>query len=154
MRFFHQSSHLGDEFLLHNTGVDRVDISFEASDVLFSIEGDWWRLYGGAGRLIHYTPELAPGLAHWGFEFCGAGWRWTLLRQAQVKPVLAADFKSFEERGWGVTMSTKEGVEMKSLVGPQRFRFFLVYLRGYVPFGQFFNTEKIENFGMEIQFEI
>jgi len=71
-----------------------------------------------------------------------------------MKPVLAADFKTFEERDWGVTLSSKGGVEMKSLIGPQRFRFLLVYLRGFVPFGQFFNTENIDNFGMEIQLDI
>jgi len=154
LRLFHQSSHLGDEFFLNNPGVDRVDISFEASDLLISVEGEWWRLYGGGGRLIHFTPDLEPGMAQWGFEFCGAGWNWTLLRQALLKPVFAADFTSFEERNWVVTTSTKGGFEMKSLIGQQRFRLFLVYLQGYVPFGQFFSSEKIRNYGIEIQFEI
>ncbi len=154
MRLFHQSSHLGDEFLLHNPEVSRVDISFEAYDMLLSVEGGWWRFYGGGGRLLHHTTDLRPGSAQWGFELCGSGWSWTLLRQARMKPVLAADFKTFEERDWGVTLSSKGGVEMKSLIGPQRFRFLLVYLRGFVPFGQFFNTENIDNFGMEIQLDI
>ena len=154
LRLFHQSSHLGDEFLLHNPEVDRVDISLEAMDLILSLQDAWWRLYAGAGRLIRHGPDLEAGMAQWGFEFCGSPWRWTLLRQAQLKPVLAADLTSFEERDWALTLSMKAGAEMKSLFGPQRFRVFLVYLRGFVPFGQFFNTEKIENYGLAVQFEI
>ena len=49
LRVYHQSSHLGDEFILNNPGVDRVNLSFEVIDGLVSFEGGWWRLYvGGA----------------------------------------------------------------------------------------------------------
>ncbi len=52
LRVFHQSSHLGDEFILNNPDVDRVNLSFEVIDGLVSFEGGWWRLYVGGGFII------------------------------------------------------------------------------------------------------
>ena len=66
IRGYHQSSHLGDEFILNNPGVDRVNLSFEVFDGLLSFEGDWWRLYIGGGYLAGAKPKLDPGLAQWG----------------------------------------------------------------------------------------
>ncbi|MGH7860072.1 MAG: DUF1207 domain-containing protein, partial [Candidatus Binatia bacterium] len=51
-RLYHQSSHLGDEFLLNNPEVDRVNLSFEAFDALLSAEYGWLRLYAGGGVLL------------------------------------------------------------------------------------------------------
>ncbi len=43
-RLYHQSSHLGDEFILGNPNVDRIDLSFETVDVLVSYGRSWWRI--------------------------------------------------------------------------------------------------------------
>jgi hypothetical protein len=49
---FHQSSHLGDEFLLRNR-IDRVNLSFEGADLKLSYRPfDWLRLYGGGAYLF------------------------------------------------------------------------------------------------------
>jgi hypothetical protein len=51
-RFQHQSSHLGDEFLLSNPGVTRVNLSYEELDIKLSYDLlSWLRVYGGAGTL-------------------------------------------------------------------------------------------------------
>ena len=47
----------------------------------------------------------------------------------------------------------KGGIELSNPAGTNRFRVLLVYLRGSVPFGQFFNTERIENYGLALQFD-
>ncbi len=52
LRFYHQSSHLGDEFILGNPGVDRVNLSYEDMELLVSYEWERWRLYGGGGYLL------------------------------------------------------------------------------------------------------
>ncbi len=52
-----------------------------------------------------------------------------------------------------MTTSLKGGIEWSNVAGTHRFRALAVYLRGSVPFGQFFNTEKIENYGLELQFD-
>src|SRR6478609_1974073 len=48
-RLYHQSSHLGDEFLLreNNPKFVRENISFEAAEMILSLDGGPFRIYGG-----------------------------------------------------------------------------------------------------------
>ncbi len=50
VRLYHQSTHLGDEFVLHNPGVGRVNYSYEEAEAILSLDtpGGWGRLYAGA----------------------------------------------------------------------------------------------------------
>ena len=150
LRPFHQSSHLGNEFLLNNPEVEDDGLSFEGVDLLISIDGAWWRLYGGGGYIFHSIPDLDPGMAQWGLEFYGVPWLF-YLRQTYLMPILAADFNALDELDWAVTSSLKGGIQWASLTGTHQVRFLLVYLNGHIPFGQFFNDERIENFGVEMQ---
>ena len=54
LRIHHQSSHLGDEFILDSpTPVHRVNLSFEEIDLKLSYElFSWLRVYGGGGILM------------------------------------------------------------------------------------------------------
>ena len=67
--------------------------------------------------------------------------------------VFGADFQSFELRDWDVTSSLVGGIELSNPDGSNHFRVMLAYLDGTVPFGQFFNTEKIENYGLHLQYD-
>src|SRR2546428_4320319 len=68
-RLYHQSSHLGDEYLLH-THAQRVDLTFEAAELLVSKAIANWRVYGGGGDLFAHSPaDLAPGVLHGGLEY-------------------------------------------------------------------------------------
>ena len=42
IRLHHQSSHLGDEFLVNNPGVERINLSFEELDAKLSYELASW----------------------------------------------------------------------------------------------------------------
>ena len=152
IRLFHQSSHLGDEFILENPGVDREDLSFETLDGLFAVEGKWWRLYGGGGYIVRSDNDLDPGLLQWGVELFGPNLPWEGPGGSHLRPIFGADFNSLEERGWDVTTSLKGGMEWGVVDTTRRVRLLFVYLDGFIPFGQFFNTEKIEGFGIELQF--
>jgi Protein of unknown function (DUF1207) len=44
-RIYHQSSHLGDELLLSANHPDRVNLSFEAVELIYSREWRGWRVY-------------------------------------------------------------------------------------------------------------
>ncbi len=149
-RLFHQSSHLGDEFLLNNLDVDRLELSFEAVDLLLSVEKQSWRLYAGGGYLLHTTPSLERGMLKWGFELYGLNWR---RQKGTVRwmPIFGANFNALEEQNWQTTTSIKGGVEIANLPETRLIRFLVVYLRGFMPFGQFFNTSTIENYGFEFQ---
>jgi Protein of unknown function (DUF1207). len=60
---FHQSSHLGGEFILRNR-TNRINLSFESIDVKLSYDFDGvFRLYGGGGYIFRKEPYLARRLS-------------------------------------------------------------------------------------------
>ena len=156
LRLFHQSSHLGDEFLLGNPGVQRVNLSFEAIDALASVERRWWRLYGGGSVLVNKEPSSLDLFgAQWGLELRGPGFpspfSGPTLGEVRMAPVFGADFKAFQQQDWAVTTSLVGGLEWSGPRSARRLRLLLSYLRGYNPYGQFFD-QKIETFGIGLYF--
>jgi Protein of unknown function (DUF1207) len=151
-RLYHQSSHLGDEFLLGRPGFNRVNLSFEEMEAILSYDYRWARLYAGGGHLVHREPvSLDRNHMQWGFELRGPTLASPILGQAlaglMITPVLGGDFKSFEELNWGINTNVVGGIEW-SMDGPsRRLRFLLNYYRGYNPYGQFFE-QKIETVGL------
>src|SRR5207245_1520060 len=52
-RLFHQSSHVGDEFLLRNRVKNRINLSYESVDLKASYDfSDAFRVYAGGGYLF------------------------------------------------------------------------------------------------------
>ena len=145
-RIYHQSSHLGDEFLLRVVHPQRINLSFESVELLYSREWRSWRLYGGGEYLIHKEPaELKPGSFHWGLEYLG------------LKPLLfggrlvgGVDLKSMEEHGWDTDISAKAGLEFgQPDPGHRRLRIAAQWYKGFDPHGQFYNN-RIEYYGLEL----
>ena len=136
-RLFHQSSHLGDEFLLR-VRPDRVNLSYEGVDFKVSryLDGESLRLYGGAGYLVHRIPsDIDPWSLQVGAEFRAP---WTMAG-GFLRPVAAIDAQSSQESGWQVDLSTRIGVEVEA----ERDRDYRVlvtleYFSGRNPNGQFF----------------
>jgi hypothetical protein len=151
-RFFHQSSHLGDEFLLRQTRPERVNVSYEGVDAKFSYE--FWnealRLYAGAGYLFNRTPEdLDPWSTQAGVEVRSpwpgpqAGWR----------PIGAVDVQNREENGWATDVSIRAGVEFSGVLAPRNLQVLLEYFSGHSPNGQFYrNTVDYLGLGLHVHF--
>lgn len=137
-RLFHQSSHLGDEFLLSQPNVQRINFSVEAVDALASYEWDRWRIYGGVGYLIgRDPPDLDPRFAEAGVEFRSPRFVWDIGRL-----VGGYDLRAFEEQNWKVSRSLKLGLELgEADSGRRRVRLLAEYYDGPSPFGQFFQTD-------------
>ena len=160
LRLYHQSSHLGDEFLLNyaiDHGVRRQDMSLEILDALASAEDAWWRLYGGGGLVIFSgkEPDLAskPGFFQWGLELRGPDWQpWSWLRSTSLHAVFGANFMSVQANGWNVNSSLNGGLEWGAPNGGHRVRVLLEFQRGAVLFAQFF-LARTQNFGAVLQFE-
>jgi hypothetical protein len=160
LRFYHQSSHLGDKFLLNfglSHGVERENLSFEILDVLVSVEDEWWRVYGGGGAVVlsGNDPDLTstPGFLWWGFELRGPPWRpWAWLKRSSLRPVFGANFTSVQATGWTVNIGLSGGLEWESPGGKHRFRLLLEYQRGALLFSQFFFA-RTQDFGVQLQFE-
>lgn len=157
-RIFHQSSHLGDEFLLRNQ-VDRVNLSYEAVDLIFSYDFGpkvdqprgfetrrVFRLYGGGGVLLRKEPaDLDRLWAHGGAEIKSP----EVFFKNWVRPIAAADFQSNQEYDWDVDISVRAGVQLENSDKPGRqVQVLFVYFNGRSPNGQFYERT-IEYLGLE-----
>jgi hypothetical protein len=148
-KYYHQSTHLGDEFLLSGDYPygERINYSYEAFDLLVAYDGDYrnakLRGYmGGAYRTNREPREMKPGSVQGGAEFyrkdtiCAAATDLCLGRF-----VAGADVQSMEEQNWHVSVSGKAGVEWgRPGSGNRRIRAMLEAYDGHVPFGQFYNV--------------
>jgi len=147
-RLYHQSSHLGDEFLLRkvNTKFERVNLSYEGVDLKLSYELPYGvRVYGGGGGLFHKEPsELKTWSAQYGIEF-RSPWR---IDFASMRPIVAADIKHYDENNWSTDVSARAGVEFENLqVLGRKLQILAEYYNGYSPSGQFYK-EKVEYIGL------
>jgi hypothetical protein len=137
-RVYHQSSHLGDEFLLRSEHPERENLSFEALQLILSQEIGALRLYGGGELLFNREPEdLAAKLVQGGVEVRAGTER--------VRWVAAADAKSSEEHDWKVAISARSGVELTAGTRaghPGRVWAVLAeFYSGPSPYGQFFREQ-------------
>lgn len=134
VRVFHQSSHLGDEFLLSNP-VDRVNLSFEVLDLIVAFEPwRWLRMYAGGGLLLHREPNLDRGLLQSGLELTSP----VSYVGGYLRPVAALDLQNREENDWRLDLSLRAGfqVEHPALVG-RRLQILGELYDGRSPNGQF-----------------
>ncbi len=137
-RIYHQSSHLGDEFLLRriNSTFERINLSYEGADLRLSYEFPYGlRIYGGGGGLFHKEPSsLKVWMAQYGVEF-RSPWR---LNFAPIRPIIAADLKNFQENNWNTDVSIRGGVEFDNLqVLNRKLQILVEYFNGNSPSGQF-----------------
>ncbi|MEQ1846856.1 MAG: DUF1207 domain-containing protein [Nitrospira sp.] len=156
LRYYHQSSHIGDEFLAANPGFKAITFILEEVDAILSYDYRWLRLYGGGGYLVHREPTIIDrGKIQWGFEARAPSMRTRILEpflnQVIVTPVLSADFKSIETHEWIIDANVLGGVEWSRTGSHRRFRIMATYFHGHNPYGQFFN-QKIESIGLGAYF--
>lgn len=144
LRLYHQSSHLGDEFLLGNPGLDRVNLSYEDVMVLTSYEWEHWRVYGGVGRFLRSEPELRRTHAQVGGEYVLPG----ALRGFDF--IAAIDAKASAELDWSRSYSAQTGFEFGG-ASSRRVRLMFEYYRGQSPNGQFYR-EKLSYAGVGLYF--
>jgi hypothetical protein len=149
-RLFHQSSHLGDEFLLRRSRVERINLSYEGLDGKVSYEafGDVLRLYAGAGYLFRREPEtLDPWSLQYGVEFRspwpGPG--------ATVRPIAGADVQYREENDFSADLSVRAGVQFTGVLASRDVQLLLEYFNGRSPNGQFYRR-KIDYLGLGVHF--
>lgn len=145
MRLYHQSSHLGDEFLI-NTRTPRVNLSFEAVELLVSYELSGLRAYGGGEFLVRKTPdELERGIWRWGAEYRTPGKVLNAFRLAA-----GWDVKHFQDHEFAPDRSLKAGVILGDY--QNEVEILLEYFRGHSPHGQQFFAEKIDYFGLGVSY--
>lgn len=149
-RVFHQSSHLGDEFLLGQpmaAPIERINLSFEALELLASWEHGGYRIYGGMIRIFASDTALGRNQAEFGLEYKGnpIGWRTARL-------VAGLNIEAWNETGWDRDWSFKGGLQFQGPYGDARtLKVLLEYYNGRIPHGQFF-TGQVEYFGLGLAY--
>jgi hypothetical protein len=158
VRIYHQSSHLGDEYLLREPPdrQDRENLSFEALEWLLSADGGPFRLYGGGEMLFRREPEdLGRYVAHGGVELRPSPRILPLGSLGGFRFVAAADVKSSEEQDWDPAISARAGLEYDRAPGTdataRRWGVFGEFYTGPSPYGQFFR-ERVRLIGVGIHF--
>ena len=154
-RVYHQSSHLGDEFLLRE-GIDqsrRINLSYEAVEALASYDiGEEFRVYGGFSYLFDQEPsDLKPWGTQAGVEYESS----ETFAGGHLRPIAAADLKFREESDWDMDLSLRAGVQLEStFLNPRRIRLLAEYYNGSNPNGQFY-SRKLEyiGFGVNVQLD-
>lgn len=143
LELYHQSSHLGDEYLLR-TGAERENLNFEALELLIGRRVEAVRVYGGLDAVLQGKPEHLSR-RHW---VLGAEWRPPVWYGTQ--PIIAWH-GTRERSGAHGTDSVRVGLEVPP-AGPRRLplRAALVYYRGNSPFGQFFN-QRVRYYGLALE---
>jgi Protein of unknown function (DUF1207) len=152
-RIYHQSSHLGDEFIL-NTNPTRVNLSFEAAELLVAHDLGSFRVYGGGEYVLRHEPaDLRPGLLHAGLEYGHAKAVMRVSGLGDGRIVAALDAKSSEERKWRVGWSGRAGIEFRLAadgVGAARnLSLQLQTYSGPAPYGQFYQ-ENVRSVGVGV----
>jgi hypothetical protein len=148
LRVFHQSSHLGDEFLLR-TRTNRINVSYESVDLKLSYElGDLARVYAGGGYLFDQTPSnLDPLSAQYGLELKSP---WPA-RESRWRPVAAVDVQQREENDWSADISARAGIEIDGVLLTRKLQILFEYFTGHSPNGQFYK-DKVQYFGLGTHF--
>jgi hypothetical protein len=146
LRLHHQSSHLGDEFILNNRfAINRINLSFEEIDLKLSYElTTWFRIYGGGGVLVTKPDPatLGRGTTQFGAELTSP---WTFF-SGKIRPVLYADFQANERSQWAMSRSVMAGLQFENArIGDRRIQVLVEYFKGPSPNGQFLfqNTDWI-----------
>jgi hypothetical protein len=153
-RIFHQSSHLGDEYLLRSEVnlTNRVNLSYEAVEGFLSYDiGQEFRVYGGAGYLFHrYPTNLDPWVAQGGVEYKSN----TLLGGGALRPIGGINIQTREENDWDPEYSVRAGVQLEdSDILGRRIQILGEYYRGRNPNGQFY-TRDLEYVGLGLSLQL
>lgn len=150
-RIFHQSSHLGDEYLLRGQQDKRINFSYEGVDTILSYAFPLgFRLYGGGGYLFDRTPsDLEPWIAQGGMEFTSPSAWW----HGALRPIAAVDVQSREASDWDTDVSVRAGVQLENPdFLSRKLKIMVEYYRGSSPNGQFYIRDDDEYFGIGFHF--
>jgi hypothetical protein len=151
VKLYHQSSHLGDEYLLRSDDIERANLSFESIEILVSQEIGPVRAYAGGERLFRREPDTL------GAEVYHAGAELRTGRTGGVRLVGGLDLKTTERFDWSPSLSGRVGLEfVRSAPEGHPSRLVTLMLELYdgpSPYGQFFQDD-ISYVGVGLHFSL
>ncbi len=145
LRLYHQSSHLGDEYLLQHPDVRRIDISFEELEgvVSFDLANARGRAYVGAGEVLHHSSDMRRAKLLAGCEWRG----WGHLRSGTARGfgsrlLAGVEVKLLQELEWRADIRAVVGLELAHTLGGRSVSLMAEYYDGSIPYGQFFHQKE------------
>jgi hypothetical protein len=138
-RLFHQSSHLGDEFLLTpqrpELRVTRLNLSFETIELLGALDWKGFQITAGPSYILHTDTDLKRNSFEVGIDYQS--------RKPVFKPTMrffaSALYHTWEETDWNSDINVKAGINIRSPYTEKRaIQIFGEYYHGNLPFGQFY----------------
>ena len=154
VRVYHQSSHLGDEFLLR-VQPERVNLSYESIEVLVAHDFGGIRAYGGGEYLFHREPsDLAEGLVHIGLDWRNRETAFSFSHLGAARWVAGLDVKHWQQDDWAIQVSAKAGLEFAPISNTnnskRRWSVLMELYDGPSPYGQFYQDD-LRYWGVSIQ---
>ncbi len=149
-RFYHLSSHQGDDFLQNEDAVLMIpvrDMSFEALEARVAYIWKAWTVYGAVNQILTQREPLERLWLKGGIQGRGAmgpetRWHW----------IAGLDLHSWQETDWDLEITVKGGLELPGNRRPDRaLRILLEYANGRVPFYQFFDLE-LTSYGLGLEY--
>ncbi len=161
IRFFHESSHLGDELLLFGPEIDRVDQTFDSIEGFLSkdfrnvFEKGNLRLYGGAGWLFRTFGDDDYGefVFQYGAEFDATRLRYVMPGGLGVRPMAAIDIQHLDGRGYNLDIAAVAGLRLDGLRRGGQADIQFLYYNGRNQNGQLF-IDDIETFGVTLRLSL
>lgn len=152
-RLYHQSSHLGDQFIL-GSGVPKHSYRFQSGEAILSRDSGPLRVYAGGEIRFNSTPRsVDTNVIHAGIELRQRDPAPRLGSLAGARLVGAVDVKAVEDLDWRVATSVRAGFELSRGDGDAlRARCSLLgeYYNGPSPYGQF--RDDVTWYGIGIHF--
>ena len=144
-RISHQSSHLGDEFLLRPDAPERENLSFESAELMLSGDMGALRAYAGGEYFFNRDPVTLPdNLVHAGAEFRPGG-SVGLGSVARARLVAGVDVKAVNDSSWRTGMNVRAGFEFdrptESELSGRRWSILAEFHDGPSPYGQFHRSD-------------
>ncbi|MFH1227601.1 MAG: DUF1207 domain-containing protein [Planctomycetota bacterium] len=142
MRLFHQSSHLGDEFLLFPQSPElkqtRINLSFETVELLGAWECERFQFTAGPSCIVHTDTHLDRHSVQGGIDYVG--------RKPVYKTTMhlftSVQCHAWQETDWHPDFNLKSGVNISSPYAEKRsIQIFCEYYSGNLPFGQFYKLQ-------------
>lgn len=138
VRVFHESSHLGDEFLLENPYIRRVNPSMEVADIAFAYHiTDNFTPFVGYAYVLRSDESyrVKPNGFYYGFNYFMDYFQidiWNI----KATPYIATFFSNYQNNHWGTDSSMAIGYQWDKSYG-HKLRLFLEGHDGFSSEGQF-----------------
>lgn len=138
LRLFHESSHLGDEYLLENEKIVRVNPSMEVLDLSLAYDlSDFFTVFLGYSVVLRSDEsyKIKPSSFYYGFNYYFENFK-TKICNVDATPYISTYFTNEQNHNWDLDCSVALGYQWDKSYGHK----LRVYLEGHDGFsaeGQF-----------------